>query len=765
MKGELVRFAELARGENIYYDCIRMLISGQSAGMNAALRMRSDASRFLAVGEHVVDIDTLRLLTRSDGTRLTPKAAAVLLQLARAAGRTLSRDELLNEVGTGTCPTPDVLTQAVKDLRRALGDDLHAPRYVETLPRLGYRLVAPARFLDAYDGADSLQLADVSAHGAETAAIARSAASSWPTRRTFVRSIGTALALLALLAIGVIVLRRPDGNASESPPRWVASEQRSITADPGPENFPRISPDGTRVAYSIGEMEKHNGHIVQRSLTQSRVVRLTDSAIGEEYYPVWSPDGATIAFTRYIDNQCRILLAPALGGAERLVDSCFSGSMVYFSWAPDAKHLITTAPSAPGESDLSVLLVSTEGGGAERLKYDHASTDLDLDARYSPDGSKIAFRRGASPYSDLFVMDASGGAIRQLTHLASRMRGYDWTRDGSALVFSSGHAGLQALYIVSIADGRMESLGVQPAEYPSTAHASDTLVYEIPRMRTQLATVAVEGGEEAMHDLVPSTGNDAAPVFSPVDDRLAFVSDRSGSQQLWLHDPSADETFPLTEATEPTLRYPVWRPDGARLLITARGSSGSLIEIDIATRTRHVLSAPEEDVRYGVYGVKPDSYIAVVGGNGQGRELIQLDSDGQGGTRRLVLARGVGRIDFDHGDGTVYYTKIGQAGLFRLDPQSANEMLVTSEINAAHLDGWLVLRGQVYYIAPRAVGPSVVHVLDPLTGDDRVLTTIPNSIADFNFSVSHDGKHIAIVRVAAQDTDVGAVTLRHVRDD
>jgi len=178
-----------------------------------------------------------------------------------------------------------------------------------------------------------------------------------------------------------------------------------------------------------------------------------------------------------------------------------------------------------------------------------------------------------------------------------------------------------------------------------------------------------------------------------------------------------------------------------------------------------VLTSPAEDVRYGVYGMKPDSYVAVVGGNGQGRELIQLDSDGKGGTTRLLLARDVGRIDFDHGDGTVYYTKIGQAGLFRLDPKTGVEALVTREINPSHLDGWLVLRGQIYYIGPRAVGPSDVHVLDPISGNDRILTTIPNSIADFNFSVSHDGGHIVVVRVAAQDTDVGAVTLRHVRDD
>jgi Tol biopolymer transport system component/DNA-binding winged helix-turn-helix (wHTH) protein len=740
-----------------------MLIGGQATGMNAALRMRSDASRFLAVGEHVIDIDTLRVLTRSDGTRLTPKAAAVLLQLARAAGRTLSRDELLNEVWKGTCPTPDVLTQAVKDLRRALGDDLHAPRYVETLPRLGYRLVAAAQFLDAYAAADSTHLAAVAEHPALDARVAPARPTRALVQRPIARTALIGAAALVLLAFVAVLLRKDPGHASESPPRWQASEQRSVTADPGPENFPRISPDGTRVAYSIGDAQMHNARIVQRSLTQSRVVHLTQATVGEEFFPVWSPDGATIAFTRHDGNECKILLASALGGPERLAGSCFNASVNYFSWSPDGKHLITTAQSAPEASDLSIVLLSVDGGAAERLPYEHSATDIDLDPRYSPDGSKIAFRRGASPYSDLFVMDARGGAVRQLTHLASRMRGFDWTRDGSALIFSSGHGGQQALYAVAIDDARIDALGVQPAEFPSGARASDTVVYEIPRMRTQLATVPIDGGENTMHDVVPSTGNDGAPVFSPVDDRLAFVSDRSGSQQLWLYDPAGAETFALTESTEPTLRYPVWRPDGARLLITARASSGSLIEIDIATRARRVLTSPDEDVRYGVYGPRPDSYIAVVGVNGEERKLVELDTDGKGGTTRTVLARGVGRIDFDHGDSSVYYTKIGQAGLFRLDPKSGDETMVTHEINAAHLDGWMVRNGEVYYIAPRAIGPSDVHVLDPIAHTDRVVTTIPNSVADLNFSVSHDGRSIVVVRVAAQDTDVGAVTLRRVR--
>jgi Tol biopolymer transport system component len=343
------------------------------------------------------------------------------------------------------------------------------------------------------------------------------------------------------------------------------------------------------------------------------------------------------------------------------------------------------------------------------------------------------------------------------------MRGFDWTRDGSALVFSSSHEGPQELYTVSIDDGRIESLGVQPAEFPSAARGSDTVVYEIPRLRTQLATVEAGNGDaDEPRALAPSTGNDGAPTFSPVDDRVAFVSDRGGTQQLWLSDPANGEAFALTESHEPTLRYPVWRSDGERILITARGTAiGSLIEIDIATRTRRVLTAPDEDVRYGVYGPRPGSYVAVVGGSGEGRELIQFENDNGTETSRLVLARDVARIDYDRSDATVYFTKVSEAGLFKVDQKSGNETLVTRRINPAHLDGWLVLGGHVFYIEAKSKGPSRVHELDPISGDDSVVASIPDSVADFNFSVSHDRREIVIVRVAAEDTDVGAVTLTH----
>ena len=105
----------------------------------------------LRIGEHVVDTGALRIVTRPDLPRLTSKAVAVLVELVRDAGQTVTRDALLDRVWTGRFPTPDVLTQAIKELRRALADDSKPPQYIETIPKVGYRLIAPVLVLDGPD--------------------------------------------------------------------------------------------------------------------------------------------------------------------------------------------------------------------------------------------------------------------------------------------------------------------------------------------------------------------------------------------------------------------------------------------------------------------------------------------------------------------------------------------------------------------------------------------------------------------------------------
>src|SRR5260221_80142 len=73
--------------------------------------------------------------------QLPPKAHAVLSFLARNAGRLVTQDELLDAVWPGTHIQPEGLKNQILYLRRALGDDPRRPRFIETLPRRGYRFI------------------------------------------------------------------------------------------------------------------------------------------------------------------------------------------------------------------------------------------------------------------------------------------------------------------------------------------------------------------------------------------------------------------------------------------------------------------------------------------------------------------------------------------------------------------------------------------------------------------------------------------------
>lgn len=85
------------------------------------------------------------LRRRGEVIRLEPKAAALLVRLVQRAGRMVSRKDLLASVWPDVVVGDDSLTQAVIKLRKVLGDSSKSPRYIQTVPKQGYRLIATVR--------------------------------------------------------------------------------------------------------------------------------------------------------------------------------------------------------------------------------------------------------------------------------------------------------------------------------------------------------------------------------------------------------------------------------------------------------------------------------------------------------------------------------------------------------------------------------------------------------------------------------------------
>src|SRR5579859_303904 len=97
----------------------------------------------LRIGAWCVDPKTGQMSRDGATVRVEARMLRLLLCLAERPGEVVSVDDLLSQVWTGVVVTPDSVYQAIASLRRMLGDDPKQPAYIATVPRLGYRMVAP----------------------------------------------------------------------------------------------------------------------------------------------------------------------------------------------------------------------------------------------------------------------------------------------------------------------------------------------------------------------------------------------------------------------------------------------------------------------------------------------------------------------------------------------------------------------------------------------------------------------------------------------
>src|SRR5262245_32226847 len=102
-----------------------------------------EADRHLTFEGFALDVVNEQLLYGDEIVALTPKAFAVLRCLVEHAGQLVKKEMLLRAGWGDTHVTDAVLKVSILEIRRAVGDDAAAPRFIETVPRRGYRFVAP----------------------------------------------------------------------------------------------------------------------------------------------------------------------------------------------------------------------------------------------------------------------------------------------------------------------------------------------------------------------------------------------------------------------------------------------------------------------------------------------------------------------------------------------------------------------------------------------------------------------------------------------
>src|SRR5688572_16746580 len=231
-------------------------------------------------------VDASRMTVVRDGVAvsLEPKAMDVLLYLLAHRDRLVTKDELLDAVWKDTFVTPNALTRAIAQVRKALADDAHEARVIETVSKRGYRIIAPVIETPAPDPGTHAQPSPPPAQA--TAAAPTLGTNRWGL------SFGALAIVVVIASISAAVwfARRPQSTASASSDVAITR----FTTRQGYDGLPAISPDGRSVVFvsdRTGSLE-----LYQTGLTVGAPdVALTNNG-GRNIYPEWSPDGQWIAF-------------------------------------------------------------------------------------------------------------------------------------------------------------------------------------------------------------------------------------------------------------------------------------------------------------------------------------------------------------------------------------------------------------------------------------------------------------------------------------
>ncbi len=136
------------------------------------------------IGDWLVEPSLDRLSRNGTCVRLRPQLTDLLVLLARRAGRTVSRGEILDGVWGRQFVAESGVSRCIAELRQALEDDARKPVFLETITKRGYRVVAPVAFVKTGNGpADAAPAPDALSDSARAAALDTSPAAANETRR------------------------------------------------------------------------------------------------------------------------------------------------------------------------------------------------------------------------------------------------------------------------------------------------------------------------------------------------------------------------------------------------------------------------------------------------------------------------------------------------------------------------------------------------------------------------------------------------------
>jgi Tol biopolymer transport system component len=401
-----------------------------------------------------------------------------------------------------------------------------------------------------------------------------------------------------------------------------------LTNDRGFEGLPSLSPDGRWVAYR--GTARGNGDIFVRDVDGQQTINLTDGSAADDSEPAFSPDGSQIAFSS-AGSGIAIVGRSGREGLKHLTTAGFSPD-----WTPDGRQIVYASQNArdTGAQVSEGLIIDVATGVGTRISEgDFRQPSV------SPHGLRVAYwgrpfqafsrRRVTGTRGDIWTVQLDGSDPKQVTRDGATESRPLWSADGRFIYYISARTGTSGVWRVKIdertgrAFGQPEYVPIHTSEPVHLTRSADgrSIAWADARPSRQVLRIAFDSdarttrgeveevipGAAAWADAEPSSDGtalllsssdgdihvapldgadirtlapgpsvDRFPRWSPRGLRVAFQSDRSGSNKVWLINADGTGLRALTRA-DVELHHPVWSADGSQLVVWDPTLPGSRI--------------------------------------------------------------------------------------------------------------------------------------------------------------------------------------------
>jgi len=694
--------------------------------MSATSTSRAD----FRLGDWLVRPSLATIERGTEAVHVTPRSMAVLVYLADAGGAVVSRNELLDAVWPGMSVTPDALSQCVVELRKAFHDDPKHPAVIQTIPKLGLRLlvaVGPG--------------ADISVEAA-------------PPRRS--KLVLVAACIVAAIAVGAALLWTANPDSTWHDP-LVGADFTPVTDFIGSEEHAAISPDGRFIAFVSDRDGAWDVFVGQtgtgdfQNLTRGRIAELRNPAVRMLNF---SATGAEVMIWSSKNVSWSI---PIVGGDLRPGPA----GIAELDWSRDGRRVISH-PAAPGDP----LFIANADDIARGQRIYAAPAGIHCHfPLWSRDGKTIYFVQGFVPDEmDIWQISTSGGEPQRLTSHNSRISFPTLLDERTLLYLATSEDGSGPwIYALDLADRTTHRVKSASNAYTSLAASADgrRLVVTESRPTASLWSVQLTdgtAGPTAVTQIPIRTQRGVSPRLGP--DSLMYRAPKAGTDALWKHEGSADARELWSGREGRVIDGPALSADGQRIAFTvqSRGKTWLYVMNSDGSGARRV--AQELDVR-GAPAWSPDGkWIAIAALQGSEPRLFKIP-DAAGAAVALTDEYALDPAWSPSGKFLVY-TAADVGTVFEVRAVNADGTPhATPKLALSRGSRRLAFLGadeNTLVILKGAMSHKEFWAIDLRSGAERALTDLGPGPVIGDFDVAADGRRIVFDR-AREESDLALIEL------